>query len=546
MHPRPPYPSRRPLAAGLALAAGLGLTAALAVPAQAAVPPVLQKTSKVVTADALPTAQIDGIVWTQAVAGNTVFAGGRFASARPAGAAAGTKTVKRANLMSYDIRTGRMTSFAPTLNGQVRALALSPDKKVLYVGGDFTTANGKARAGLAAFTVSTGKLRGTVLPINGRVNAITTLGTTVYFGGWFTRVGPKGKATSQRLRVAAFNATTGKPTAWNPRADGSVEALVATPDGKRIVIGGHFTTLGGKPNPGMGAVTTGTGAVRTWKVNTKIKNSGSRAWISALVADQDTVYGAATGYESGNYEGVFAANPGDGSIKWLQDCHGDQYGLAPVGNLVYSVGHAHFCTNIGGFGEISPQRALVATKAVRGTVATNTQTGHNYANWAGYPAPALYQWFPKLNIGTVSGSNQGAWSVAATSRYVVLGGEFTTVNGKPQQGLVRFTTPGNGAPRKAGPQDKTVTSFKAWNRPDGAGLGWEANYDPDDRTLTYTLTRDGKVVRTFRSVSAFYHRPWLQWVDTTAVPGKRHTYRVSVTDPDGNTAASPKITFTRG
>ena len=34
-----------------------------AVPAQAAVPPVSARTSKVVTADALPTVQINGVVW---------------------------------------------------------------------------------------------------------------------------------------------------------------------------------------------------------------------------------------------------------------------------------------------------------------------------------------------------------------------------------------------------------------------------------------------------------------------------------------------------
>lgn len=43
-----------------------------------------------VTADRLPTVQVDGVVWSQAVVGNTVYAGGSFTSARPAGAAPGT------------------------------------------------------------------------------------------------------------------------------------------------------------------------------------------------------------------------------------------------------------------------------------------------------------------------------------------------------------------------------------------------------------------------------------------------------------------------
>ena len=55
--------------------------------------PIEQRNSKTVTADPLPTVQIDsGIVWTKEVVGNTVFAGGSFTNARPAGAAAEGRT----------------------------------------------------------------------------------------------------------------------------------------------------------------------------------------------------------------------------------------------------------------------------------------------------------------------------------------------------------------------------------------------------------------------------------------------------------------------
>ena len=46
-----------------------------------------------VSADGLPTVQINGVAWTQVIIGNTVFVGGNFTEARPAGAAAGTGTV---------------------------------------------------------------------------------------------------------------------------------------------------------------------------------------------------------------------------------------------------------------------------------------------------------------------------------------------------------------------------------------------------------------------------------------------------------------------
>src|SRR5262245_6527319 len=79
-------------------------TPAAAAVAPPGISPVVQRGPNGVTADALPTVQIDGVVWDQAVVGNTVYAGGQFANARPAGAAPGTNLTPRANLLAYDIR----------------------------------------------------------------------------------------------------------------------------------------------------------------------------------------------------------------------------------------------------------------------------------------------------------------------------------------------------------------------------------------------------------------------------------------------------------
>ena len=58
-----------------------------------------------VSAKPLPTVQIDGVVWSQTVVGNTVYVGGNFTTARPAGAAPGV-TRPAGNLLAYDIPTG--------------------------------------------------------------------------------------------------------------------------------------------------------------------------------------------------------------------------------------------------------------------------------------------------------------------------------------------------------------------------------------------------------------------------------------------------------
>ena len=75
------------------------------------VPPVLQKTAKNVTADALPTVQINGVVWSQVIVGNKVFVGGSFSTARPAGAAPGTQTVSRKNLLDVQPEEWRAEEF---------------------------------------------------------------------------------------------------------------------------------------------------------------------------------------------------------------------------------------------------------------------------------------------------------------------------------------------------------------------------------------------------------------------------------------------------
>ena len=111
-----------------------------------------------VSADALPTVQIDGVAWSQAVVGNTVYVGGRFTNARPAGAAAGVNQTARSNFLAYNLTTGELiTTFAPSFNAQVRSVVASPDGTRLYVGGDFTSVNGVSRSRIAAFDLDNGQ-----------------------------------------------------------------------------------------------------------------------------------------------------------------------------------------------------------------------------------------------------------------------------------------------------------------------------------------------------------------------------------------------------
>ena len=132
------------------------------------------KTPPTVSSDVLPTTQIDGVAWNQLVVGNTVYVAGKFAKARPAGAAPGVSTVTRQNLLAYDLTTGALkTGFVANLNAQAFALAKSPDGSRIYVGGDFTTVNGIAHSRIVALDPTTGTPKADFKPkANASVRAI--------------------------------------------------------------------------------------------------------------------------------------------------------------------------------------------------------------------------------------------------------------------------------------------------------------------------------------------------------------------------------------
>ena len=538
-------------AASVALvASGLLVVTSLPAAADTAPPVTTPVTPTTVSADVLPTVQIDGVVWAQVVVGNTVYAAGSFANARPAGAAAGTNQTTRNNLLAYDITTGNLvTSFVPNLNGQALAIAASPDGKRLYVGGDFTSANGSTRSRLAAYDLTTNTLVANFAPVvQTTVRAIVATNSTVYFGGDFTTVNG-----ATRPRVAAVD-TSGNLLNWNPNADAPVTAMTITPDGSKVVIGGRFQNMGGNPWYGMAAVDPITAATLPWAAVNSIQDAGVNADITSLTANGDSVYGTGYVYGSGgNLEGTFRASQVDGSVTWVEDCHGDSYSVyAGNSDLVYVASHSHFCGDLNGF----PQSPTTPWDEYRGTAFTKavTQTlGHNpyggYKDWYGTPAPSLLNWFPTFVPGTYTGAGQAGWSVTGNSQYTVYGGEFPTVNGVAQQGLVRFAV-FTIAPNKVAPNSNDQLTPTVVAQSSGAvRVSWLQTYDRDNTLLTY------KVYRNFKSTSdtpiyqttatnTFWQRSNMGFVDTSVVTGQTYNYRVYVSDPFGNTVSRGATSIT--
>ena len=97
-----------------------------------------------VSAAVLPTWQINGVVWSQAVVGNTVYVTGSFTKARPPGVAVGGPgEIDANNVFAFDITTGNpVTYFNHSFDAQGLVVRAAPDGKTVYFGGDFTTVDG--------------------------------------------------------------------------------------------------------------------------------------------------------------------------------------------------------------------------------------------------------------------------------------------------------------------------------------------------------------------------------------------------------------------
>ena len=539
-----------------------GLLTAIPLAEAAEVPttkaPLLQRTDDHVTADELPTVQInDGYVWAQTIIGNTVYAVGQFSNVRPAGAAVNTNLTARSNILAYDITTGKLnTGFAPTVNGAIKAVAASPDGKRIYIGGAFSTVNGQSRYNIAVLDAATGKLVSDLSPSVGGagVYALAVTADTVYAGGLFTQA--NGVA---RANAAAFSTSNGALKPWAPTTDLQVDAMVMEPQTGQVIVAGRFYAVNSQVQRGLANLDPVSGVINTsWDVPNVVKNgwnsgiTGGQAGIFGLATDASAVYGTgwtfnAAKEDNGNLEGVFAAEAGSGAIRWVSDCHGDHYGVFSTGSIVYTTDHTHGCETANLWPDTSPKQYRYIesyTTYANGTLTKSITAGSQYQNWSGTPSPSAYDWFPDFTVGTTSGLGQAGLTITGNGDYISVGGEFGTVNNGYQQGLTRFATKAKTTPQQ-GPRVTTANWAPSANSvvAGTARITIPANWDRDDLNLTYTLRRTGTtgVISTRTIASTWWNLPTVGFIDKGLTPGNTYTYTVTATDPDGNSRISSPV-----
>ena len=181
------------------------------------------------------------------------YIGGRFTA---------VEGVSRGNL-AHVRADGSVAAWAPEVGGAVpyplaaEVRALATHGGVLYVGGVFTTVNGRLRNNVAAVDAKTGTVLGWDPGADLDVSCLVARGRTVYAGGGFTAIGGR-----PRRFLAALDAGTGAAVAWDPGPAGPVKSLLADRD--LLYAGGEFTSIGGKVRKYVAALDARTGAVTDW------------------------------------------------------------------------------------------------------------------------------------------------------------------------------------------------------------------------------------------------------------------------------------------
>ncbi|WP_078937820.1 DUF7594 domain-containing protein [Streptomyces virginiae] len=512
----------RGLTAALALCiaiAGAGITL-IVMPAASAI-----TRSVAFTADDLSTWQTNGIVYAMAEAEGIVFAGGTFSKVRPPAGSSGSEQ-DAANFVALDAAAGTPTSCKLSFtvgsgSATVRALAASRDAKTLYIGGYFGAVNGVRVSSLAAVDIATCTPKESFHPaFPATVRALAVTGDSVYAAGDFTSV-----ENQKRERFAAVDATTGALKPFAAHADEPGRAVEVTPDGMNVIIGGDFFTVNGSNSHALAVVNANTGSLTKAYPNGYFPSNSVVKDIA--VDDQGGFYVGNEGTGGGVFDGRTGLRLADFSEKWRDRCLGATQSVLPYQGVLYSSSHAHDCSSENQFPD-GKRHFLLAQHS-------------NHQGWPpspvdGYvPSPPKVGWHPTANDGIGEGIGPRVMSVAEKGgvEYLWVGGEFTAINGTPQQSLTRFASVGDtGAPTAP---IASVSSVE----PAEAKIRWRTSYDQDDSRLTYRIYRNGSKtpIAAVAADSLEWERRQASWTDTTVKVGNAYTYRVTATDAAGNTSA---------
>ena len=338
----------------------------------------------------------DGLVNAVVRSGDRVYIGGRFGRIGP-------RTGPGVEL-ALD---GSQEPGLPEVSGgtdTVNAVA-SDGSGGWYIGGLFTHVGGVARKNIAHIRADHSVDPAFDPNANGTVDAMVQSidGTTVYIGGSFTSVGGQ-----SRNFIAALNAADGTATAFNPNPDGFSGIFALAISGSTIYAGGDFTSIGGQPRNYIAALNASDGTA------TLTFNPNSSGQVRTLAVSGSTLYvggsfGTIGGQPRNNMAALFLGGLRDGTARRF-DPNASFFGCDPCGT-VYAI--------------------AVSSTTVYAAGLFDTIGGQPRNNLAGLDpqSGAATSFTPNPN------SNLSGLAVSVDGLTVYAGGGFTTIGGQSRNYL---------------------------------------------------------------------------------------------------------------
>jgi uncharacterized delta-60 repeat protein len=196
----------------------------------------------------------------------------------------------RNNIARLDPVTGQADSFDPSATGgnaSVRSVVVQADGKIL-VGGQFSSIGGQSRNNIARLDPATGLADSFDPNATGGSGEIESIAVQadgkILVGGYFTSIGGK-----PRNHIARLDPTTGLADSFDPNAIGAVWAIAVQADGK-ILVGGIFgatNSIGGQSRNRIARLDPTTGLADSFNPNA----DGSVVFAIALQADGKILVG---------------------------------------------------------------------------------------------------------------------------------------------------------------------------------------------------------------------------------------------------------------
>ncbi len=173
-----------------------------------------------------------------AVVGSNLYAGGDFTEV---GGVAATDLARWDGAMWHAVGSGISCGGCSFLNGVYALLAVDD---LLYIGGEFDTANSMTANNIVLFDTSDSSWSVLGTGTNGPVNSLAASGADVYAGGSFTNAG--GGAGENRIARWDGGNWSGLGTGLAGESFGNTVNGIATL-GNKVFVTGNFLTAGGSP-----------------------------------------------------------------------------------------------------------------------------------------------------------------------------------------------------------------------------------------------------------------------------------------------------------